>query len=614
MTFAAVALLGMTAGQPPGPESYTLNQRAISLPIKYNPKQNRKDIRAVQLYMAKNRENTWYLEGSVTPDKDVIPFTAKEDGIYWFKMVIVDLKGKRDVVELTRDPPDMQVVIDTTPPVVRVTKAKRTGRNVVIEWAVEDKFPSDAQTRVYFCVPGPQARWQPVQRDPSVFPPGTPWYGVGFDCGTTEAIAVNISTADIAGNPGEFTQHLPAAEAQTTTALAPPGAADTATPAPATAPPAGSGIVPVQGNSGAGAVVNPSSPGVIEPPAAPPSANPSVVAAPPTVPPNTPPFVPAQTPPSYAPPAAGAPGFTQPLTTVDPKAPPTGYSPPGSPPAPNPAAGTPGLAQPLPTVDPKAPPTGYQPSGGPPAPAGGWGGAAPAAPEALPAQVIKHPRFDIAFDLEKCGASGIRHVGLWVTRDDGRTWRHWNNFEGKGGAVRVALDIPQNPQVEGTYGFRLVPVSNAGLSEGAPTAGDAPDLRVVLDVTPPDLQLGLLPLNPNAPDTVVIEWVATDKNLGTNPVTLEWGESATGPWQPVVAAGTDSVIQAGAGTTGPKALAGSGQYAWRVPAGTPPRVYLRATARDAAGNVAERVTKDPISVDPVKPRAKIHGIVTPQSP
>jgi hypothetical protein len=64
----------------------------------------------------------------------------------------------------------------------------------------------------------------------------------------------------------------------------------------------------------------------------------------------------------------------------------------------------------------------------------------------------------------------------------------------------------------------------------------------------------------------------------------------------------------------PKRLANTGQYGWRVPAGTPARVYLKATARDAAGNVTERVTIDPVTVDLTTPRARINGIVPPVTP
>ena len=51
------------------------------------------------LYVSRG-ENTWYQEAAVTPDKDNFAYFAKEDGIYWFKMVIEDLKGNRDPADL----------------------------------------------------------------------------------------------------------------------------------------------------------------------------------------------------------------------------------------------------------------------------------------------------------------------------------------------------------------------------------------------------------------------------------------------------------------------------------------------------------------------------------
>ena len=126
-------------------------------------------------------------------------------------------------------------------------------------------------------------------------------------------------------------------------------------------------------------------------------------------------------------------------------------------------------------------------------PSGTWSGTN--APEGPRAQVISYPRFDLGFDLEQRGPSGISRVDLWVTRDDGRSWHKWSQHDGKNGIVRVTLDVQQNPQLEGTYGFRLVPVSGAGLSEREPVADAAPDLRVVLDMTPP--QLALFPPEPD---------------------------------------------------------------------------------------------------------------------
>jgi hypothetical protein len=206
-------------------------------------------------------------------------------------------------------------------------------------------------------------------------------------------------------------------------------------------------------------------------------------------------------------------------------------------------------------------------------------------------------------------------VDLWVTRNDGQTWQKWSQHDGKGGTVRVVLDVKENAQLEGPYGFRLVPVSGAGLSEREPTVGDAPDLRVVLDVTPPQIDLYAPASDPNAPDALVIQWKASDRNFGDDPITLEWSDAPTGPWKPVATTGTDPVVQATA-MTAPVArrLANTGQYSWKVPPGIPARVYLKATARDAAGNVKEVITREPMLVDLTKPKAKINGIMPPVPP
>ena len=145
MTFAAVTLLGMTLGQPLGADYYPMNSRTIKLPIEY--KKDRKSIRQVLLYVARNGENTWYQEGFVTPDKDSFVYVAKDDGIYWFKMVIEDLKGNKDPADLTATarPQDGH---RPSPRFASPTPAC-SGDRVVVEW-VDDRFPNDAETKVHF--------------------------------------------------------------------------------------------------------------------------------------------------------------------------------------------------------------------------------------------------------------------------------------------------------------------------------------------------------------------------------------------------------------------------------------------------------------------------------
>lgn len=275
------------------------------------------------------------------------------------------------------------------------------------------------------------------------------------------------------------------------------------------------------------------------------------------------------------------------------------------------------VSQTVPTFEPRqsvvpAVPLGSEPSNGQ-TPLAAWTGpvVATPAPESPHAQVINFLTFDLAYEVESRGPSGISRLVLWVTRDDGRSWLKWDEQDGKGSSIRVNLNKPSNPQPEGSYGFRVVPVSGAGLSEREPTAGDVPDLRVIVDISPPQVDLFPPVGDPANPDTLVIKWKATDKNWGDDPITIEWSDKPIGPWQPV-ASGGDSV-QTVSGSTTPmlRRLPNTGQYAWHVPSGLSPRVYLKVCARDAAGNVREVITRDPILIDLVKPKAKINGIVPP---
>ena len=61
----------------------------------------------------------------------------------------------------------------------------------------------------------------------------------------------------------------------------------------------------------------------------------------------------------------------------------------------------------------------------------------------------------------------------------------------------MQLDTRFNQQPEGDYGFRLVPVSGAGLTDGAPKAGAAPEMRVHVDVTPPMIEVYKPTADPN---------------------------------------------------------------------------------------------------------------------
>lgn len=232
-------------------------------------------------------------------------------------------------------------------------------------------------------------------------------------------------------------------------------------------------------------------------------------------------------------------------------------------------------------------------------------GIAPTRPELPPAdapaaQFSRSPRFDLNYTLDS-GASGVARVDLYVSRDDGRSWVRWSQHDGRETPLKVVLDTRFNKEVEGDYGFVLVPVSGAGLSDGAPVAGTAPDLKVRVDATAPVIKVYAPTADPTNKAALVLNWEATDKNFGRDPIAIEYAEAPQGPWKSVT------------GTDGPAAarVENSGSYSWQPPLNlASPKVYLRFTAWDLAGNKSEVVTPNPILVDLTKPKARIQGIST----
>lgn len=607
MNLTLAALLGLSLGQAPAADYYPLNSRNIKLPIQYQ--KDRKLIRQVQLFVSEDQGNTWHQKSEAPPDRDAFTYSAPKDGLYWFHIVTVDLKGVRDPANLTTEPPAQKALVDTTPPQVRFTNARRAGNDVVVEWVIDDQYPDDTKTKVFFRPAGSEGYWQEVTVHPSSR------NGVQFPASTTAPVVVKVTAHDLAGNKNEGVREIPAAgsNTQVTASLSPAG---TAAPPAAPVQPAGHGSVPPPADlTGGGPVAPPGGPVAPPPPppmnltpqpapptiAAGPAAPQTPIAAPPTSP------VVAVTPPAMQPnpvvmQPAPVPSGPPPVAVFQGTPSPT-YTPPPAPPA-QPAEHTTPVTTAAQTHAPATNPAAVAVFHGP----------ATTTPtvELSRIQAINHPRFDMAYQVEH-GPSGVSRVDLWVTRDDGQTWKRWSQHDGRAGAIRVTLDTPDNAAVEGLYGFRLVPVSGAGLSDREPTRGDAPEWRLVVDTTTPRIEW--YPPTADAHDTAVLvmQWRATDANFADDPITLEWSEKPTGPWVSL-AGGSGEVVQANA-TGGPavQRLPNTGRYAWRVPTGLPPRVYIRITARDAAGNVQTGVI-GPTLIDLTKPRARISGLASQPTP
>jgi len=214
------------------------------------------------------------------------------------------------------------------------------------------------------------------------------------------------------------------------------------------------------------------------------------------------------------------------------------------------------------------------------------------APKTKSLPVVQHVNkrhVAIEYEVSRIGPSGIGGADLWWTRDNGRTWTK---------APTPALPDPVQQgrfrraavllEGDGLYGFRIIARSRTGLAKKPPRAGDAPEWRIELDTVPP----GVCLFKPTdiAPDIVLLSWKADDKNLARCPITLEWSEKRTGPWQSIA-----------------REVANTGRYTWTLSPAIPVEVHLRIRVRDLAGNEGVAVTPEPLVLDFVEPEARIVG-------
>jgi hypothetical protein len=192
----------------------------------------------------------------------------------------------------------------------------------------------------------------------------------------------------------------------------------------------------------------------------------------------------------------------------------------------------------------------------------------------------------VDYGIRGVGPAGVKKVELYITTDNGQTWKLY----GEDADRTPPFDVEFTE--EGRYGLRVVVMSPTGFQK-APKAGDAPQMVVQVDTTPPDAKLYQLIPDPSAGnDALLIRWEATDKHLSGAPVSLYFAEKPEGPWWAI--------------KTG---LPATGQFSWRVPEGAPCEVFLRLEARDMANNISRATTPDPIPVDLSRPEAEVIAIL-----
>jgi hypothetical protein len=210
------------------------------------------------------------------------------------------------------------------------------------------------------------------------------------------------------------------------------------------------------------------------------------------------------------------------------------------------------------------------------------------APTDKPPQMVNSRLFELEYDVDLVGPSGIGRVVLWGTRDGGRTWTSYGADRDNQSPMLVT--VPD----EGIYGFRVGVQSGVGLGGEKPQSGDLPEVRIGVDLTEPRVRL--LPVERGTDHQtghLIIRWEAEDQMLSARPVSLFYSLSPGGPWLRIA--------------TG---LENTGRYAWSVGRRLSERIYFRLEVCDAAGNVGVFETSEAVAMDSTRPAGRI-GRVRP---
>ena len=202
-------------------------------------------------------------------------------------------------------------------------------------------------------------------------------------------------------------------------------------------------------------------------------------------------------------------------------------------------------------------------------------------------RIVNSRSFNLNYDIQDVGPSGVAQVEFFITDDGGTTWYRYGTDPDLKSPFRV--DVPK----EGTYGFQVRVKSGVGLMSDLPRAGDSPSVVVTVDETAPVVKIDSVgQLHTDKPGMVSIHWKVNDAHPAvTEGVDLEYAMNAQGPWTSIA----QGVNQAGS-------------YDWPVQSIPAAKLFVRVTARDAAGNIGHAVTSEPVIVDMKKPVARITDV------
>lgn len=577
-TFAK-AIVCLALGQSPGDVVFS-NSRAQRVEANF-PESRRAEIRELLLYASLDQGLSWDQISKILPDQKAFEFSVPNDGAYWLRVAAINRNGEQEPKSLFKVQPNWKMVIDTLKPIARFASVTRNSNEVSVNWEILEAHPEWSTFRLEY-MPAPSGQATPINATPGLTG------SARFTPNTNGPVVVRLFLRDKAGNESIVTADVTGREGFVPN------------PIPSTAPNAAPPSVAQQ---------PPTLPNVITPPVSTSFENSTAFAPPPI---SNPPLPLASipetlsSPPSFDQGNVMMPGHTstktqtvaerptRPFTQPAQLAPVDGsrwQSPNAAPPPPVERPIT--IANTASTIQPTIQQVQYQPN-------------VPATPRKPlpPLQYVNSPEVVLEYELSKVGPSGVGRVDIYLTHDDGQAWEHVASDDrvvGKtiGGRHQGIVELPG----DGIYGFSLMVKSQAQKRQEdmnfdkkgkGPRGGELPEIRVEVDTVPPTAELFAPRRDTAKTNSLMLSWTAADKNLGTNPVTLEWAERREGPWSPIA-----------------NNIANTGKHSWQLPDRLPVEVYMRLRVKDLAGNEGVAVTPDPQLVDLSEPEGRLVNVTVP---
>ena len=198
--------------------------------------------------------------------------------------------------------------------------------------------------------------------------------------------------------------------------------------------------------------------------------------------------------------------------------------------------------------------------------------------------MVNRRSFELDYEVDAVGNSGVAKVELWGTRDGGRHWQRLSQDDDNRSPI-VATVV-----AEGLYGFRVVVESGNGLASESPHDGDLPEVWINVDLTKPTARITATDVA-HEQGEVTIRWEAGDASLEPRPVSLWYSDQPQGPWTPIASG-----------------LENTGSFVWRLDNHAPDQVFVRFEVRDEAGNVGTDETRTPVLIDRQRPQGRIRGV------